>query len=131
MQITIIHGGRSATQHPARPAAHLLYRQEQSGSPGWQLHAFLAGESPPPLEPPPAAARASPCCAFCASASLAFSSARVLSSCAEESWETRSLTLVVCSSSWRCNRLASSACAMIAAREAASRASASGLILPK
>src|SRR6185503_9275944 len=112
------------------------HRQEQSGSPGWQSHAFfgLGLSSPPPelaLLPPPLAREAAPACALWASASLAFSSARVLSSCAELSCDKRSLTLVVVSASCCCARRVSSCCCAMTARCCASRASASGRILPK
>src|SRR5262249_8363080 len=73
------------------------HRQEQSGSPGWQLQSFLAGFG---VSPPPPAAGARrltrSACALCASASFALSSARVLSSCADATCCKRSLTFCCC-----------------------------------
>src|SRR6185436_7270830 len=108
------------------------HRQEQRGSPGWQLQSFLAGlgDSPPP---PAAGARrfTRSACAFCASASLALSSARVFSSCAEATCCKRSFTFCCCSASCAWSFLASSACCTSAARVAASRASFSFDLLTK
>ena len=76
------------------------------GSPAWQLQAFFAGASPPPLRSATSCRAGEPLLRFLGFGELGFQLGARLVVLRRESCATRSLTFVVCSSSERLQSLA-------------------------